>query len=162
MDFFHACEYVSHLAALLFGSVPDAANRWAKQQRHTLRHEQDEIKTVILRAAQQKRRGGLKETKADFAAALNYLKKYKSHMDYAARKEQGNPIGSGIMEAGCKVIFNQHLKQSSMRWNRETGQFIVELRTANRGGIWDRVWIRLMWLRTDLPPLTCASLPNNA
>jgi len=154
VDFFHACEYVSQLAASLFGSGTDKAHAWAKQQRHTLRHEFGGIKTVIARAAQQKRRGGLKGTKKDFAPALNYLKKYKSHMDYARRKKQGDPIGSGITEAGCKVIFNQRLKQSGMRWHRKSGQFIVDLRTANRSGIWHRIWERLIQSQTDLPPIS--------
>ncbi len=161
VDFFHACEYVSQLAASLFGSGTAEAHRWAKQQRHTLRHEKDGIKKVIARAAQQKRRGGLKGTKKDFTPALNYLKKYKSHMDYAVRRKQGDPIGSGITEAGCKVIFNQRLKQSGMRWHRATGQSIVDLRTANRSGIWHRIWNRLMSSPTDLPPITQASSPKN-
>ncbi len=154
VDFFHACEYVSQLAASLFGSGTDKAHAWAKRQRHTLRHEKNGIKKVIARAAQQKRRGGLKGTKKDFASAMNYLKKYKAHMDYAERKKKGDPIGSGITEAGCKVIFNQRLKQSGMRWHRRTGQFIVDLRTANRSGIWDRIWDRLMGAKTDLPPIS--------
>lgn len=157
VDFFHACEYVSKLAASLFGTGSEAAQRWAQEQRHTLRHKQDGIKTVIARAAQQKRRGGLQGTKKDFAPALNYLKKYKSHMDYAERKMQGDPIGSGITEAGCKVIFNQRLKQSGMRWHRATGQHIVDLRTANRSGIWSRIWNRLIGCPADLPPITQAT-----
>lgn len=69
VDFFHACEYVSQLAASLFGTATEAAQRWAKQQRHTLRHKKGGIKKVIARAAQQKRRGGLKGPKKDFAPA---------------------------------------------------------------------------------------------
>lgn len=161
VDFFHACEYISQLAASLFGSGTDKAHAWAKKQRHTLRHEKGGIKKVISRAAQQKRRGGLKGTKKDFAPALNYLKKYKSHMDYAERKKQGDPIGSGITEAGCKVIFNQRLKQSGMRWHRATGQFIVDLRTANRSGIWHRIWKRLITTTNPLPPITQASSNKN-
>lgn len=75
-------------------------------------------------------------------------------MDYAERKKRGDPIGSGITEAGCKVIFNQRLKQSGMRWHRTTGQFIVDLRTANRSGIWNRIWERLIQSKTDLPPIS--------
>jgi hypothetical protein len=157
VDFFHACEYVSQLAASLFGTATDKAHHWAKEQRSTLRHENNGIKKVIARAAQQKRRGGLKGTKKDFAGALNYLKKYKTHMDYAERKKQGDPIGSGITEAGCKVIFNQRLKQSGMRWHRATGQFIVDLRTANRSGIWDRIWTHLVGSKADLPPISYQS-----
>ena len=154
VDFFHACEYISQLAASLFGGGSDAAHQWAEDQRHTLRHEQGGVNKVIARAAQQKRRGGLKGTKKDFAPALNYLKKYKDYMDYAERKKQGDPIGSGITEAGCKVIFNQRLKQSGMRWHRETGQHIVDLRTANRSGIWSRIWKRLIESKAELPPIS--------
>ena len=154
VDFFHACEYVSQLAASIFGSGTDKALQWAKEQRHTLRHEKNGINKVIARAAQQKRRGGLKGTKKDFGPALNYLKKYKAHMDYAERRKQGDPIGSGITEAGCKVIFNQRLKQSGMRWHRSTGQFIVDLRTANRSGIWNRIWSRLIGSKPDLTPIS--------
>lgn len=162
VDFFHACEYVSQLSASLFGSGTDKAINWAKEQRHTLRHEKHGINTVIARAAQQKRRGGLKGTKKDFAPALNYLKKYKKHMDYAERRRRGDPIGSGITEAGCKVIFNQRLKQSGMRWHRATGQFIVDLRTASRSGIWNRIWTRLVESKAPLPPISYQSSTESA
>jgi hypothetical protein len=144
VDYFHACEYVSQLAASLFGGGSDAAHQWAEDQRHTLRHEQGGVKKVIARAAQQKRRGGLKRTKKDFALALNYLKKYKDYMDYAERKKQGDPIGSGITEAGCKVNFNQRLKHSGMRWHRETGPPAPLPNAPNgaRGAIFEKLWSR--------------------
>ena len=47
-------------------------------------------------------------------------------MDYAVRRADGNPIGSGVTEAGCKVIFNQRMKQSGMRWKRASGQLMVD------------------------------------
>lgn len=132
----------------------ERANAWAEQQRHTLRHETSAVAKVIASAAQQKRRHGLQGTKKDFHAALNYFKKYRQHMDFAERKKRGDPIGSGVTEAGCKVIFNQRLKQSGMRWHRQTGQYIVDLRTAQRSGIWRRIWERIIVSKTHLPPLT--------
>jgi hypothetical protein len=160
VDFFHACEYVSQLAGSIFGTGSERANAWAEEQRHTLRHERDGVKKVVARAAQQKRRVGLKGTKKDYTGALNYLKKYRPYMDFAERKERGDPIGSGITEAGCKVIFNQRLKQSGMRWHRKSGQYIVDLRTAKRSGIWDRIWNRLIGPKPDLPPITQATQTN--
>ncbi len=154
VDFFHACEYVSQLAASIFGTGSERAIAWAQEQRHALRHECDAVAKVVARAAQQKRRHGLKGTKKDYQGALNYLKKYRKHMDFAERKKRGDPIGSGITEAGCKVIFNQRLKQSGMRWHRQTGQYIVDLRTANRSGIWSRIWNRLISCSKGLPPIT--------
>ncbi len=162
VDFFHACEYLSKLAEAIFGGGSERANAWAEKQRHTLRHETSAVAKVIARAAQQKRRQGLQGTKKDFHSALNYFKKYRQHMDFAERKKRVDPIGSGITEAGCKVIFNQRLKQSGMHWHRQTGQSIIDLRTAQRSSIWRRVWERLMVSRTSLPPIAYARNPSYA
>jgi hypothetical protein len=162
VDFFHACEYVSKISGAIFGTGSERANAWAEKQRHVLRHETHGVAKVIGSAAQQKRRMGLKGTKKDYNSGLNYLKKYRRQMDFAQRKRRGDPIGSGITEAGCKVIFNQRLKQSGMRWHRVTGQFIVDLRTANRSGIWRRIWNRLISSKAPLPPITQAISTNLA
>jgi hypothetical protein len=162
VDFFHACEYVSKLASAIFGSASEKANAWAETQRHVLRHESDGVSRVIRSAAQQKRRVGLKGAKKDYNSAANYLNKYRKHMDFAARAARGEPIGSGITEAGCKLIFNQRLKQSGMRWHRETGQHIVDLRTANRGGLWTEIWRRIMTPQTTLPTITQVKSTNSS
>jgi hypothetical protein len=154
VDFFHACEYVAKLAGAIFGAASERANEWAEEQRHILRHEKDGVSRVIRSAAQQRRRVGLKGTKKDYQASLNYFKKYRAHMDFAARRDRGEPIGSGITEAGCKVIFNQRLKQSGMRWHRQTGQQIVDLRTATRSGLWRRIWQRITAGKIHLPAIT--------
>ena len=153
VDFYHACEYVSKLACSLFGSG-EAASAWAAKQRRVLREKRGGVARVIQSAAQQKRRRGLKGTKKDYYSAIGYFKNYREHMDFAARRRAGEPIGSGVTEAGCKVIFNQRMKQSGMRWNRSTGQRIVDLRTALRGGLWDSIWDRQFTPPTDLPPIT--------
>ena len=159
VDFYHACEHVSKLAAALFGSG-DAASAWAAKQRRTLRTKAGGVARVIQSAAQQKRRHGLKGAKKDYASAASYLQNHRAHMDFAARRRAGDPIGSGITEAGCKVIFNQRLKQSGMRWRPATGQHIVDLRTAVRGGIWQPIWQRIISPPDDLPPITRQQPPQ--
>ncbi len=154
VDFFHACEYVTKLAGAIYGTASEQANTWAEKQRHVLKHDSNGVSRVIRSAAQQRRRVGLKGTKKDYQSGLGYLKKYRKHMDFADRRSRGEPIGSGITEAGCKVIFNQRLKQSGMRWHRKTGQYIVDLRTATRSGLWSDIWNRLIRSKTSLPPIT--------
>ena len=152
VDYYHACEYVSSLANSVFGSG-DQAFAWAEKQRRTMRDQRDGVQRVISRAAQQKRRHGLSGTKKDYASAIGYLKKYRKHMDFAERRAAGEPIGSGITEAGCKVIFNQRMKQSGMRWNGTSGQYIVDLRTAVRSRLWTTVWSRILDDSPPLPPI---------
>ena len=113
---------------------------------------------VIQRAAQQGRRRGLKGTKKDFASAINYLKTYRVYMDFAAGRRSDR---QRITEAGCKVIFNQRLKQSGMRWRRETGQYIVDLRTAVRGGLWRSIWQRLLSQFDNLSPIIPKQPPHH-
>ncbi len=152
VDFYHACEYVSSLANSLFGSG-EKASAWAEKQRRTMRDKPNGVQRVISRAAQQKRRHGLKGTKKDYASAIGYLRKYRKHMDFAERRAAGEPIGSGITEAGCKVIFNQRMKQSGMRWEGASGQRIVDLRTAVRGRLWPSIWTRILDDSAPLPPI---------
>ena len=152
-EFYHACEYVSSLANSIFGAG-EGASAWAEKQRRTMRDKTNGVQRVISRAAQQKRRHGLKGTKKDYASAIGYLKKYRKHMDFAERRKAGEPIGSGITEAGCKVIFNQRMKQSGIRWEGHSGQHIVDLRTAVRGRLWTTIWFRILGESVPLPPTT--------
>ncbi len=40
-------------------------------------------------------------------------------MQYASWKEQGLPIGSGLVEAACKTLVTQRLKLSGIAYHRE-------------------------------------------
>ena len=40
-------------------------------------------------------------------------------MRYHLYKRQGLPLGSGITEAACKIVFTQRLKRSGMSWTIE-------------------------------------------
>ncbi len=57
---------------------------------------------------------------------LNYLKKYRQHMNYAASRRRKLPIGSGVTEAACKTILGYRFKQSGMRWTSEQGQHVLD------------------------------------
>jgi hypothetical protein len=61
------------------------------------------------------------------------------------------PIGSGITEAACKIVFTQRLKRSGMSWTKEGGQVILELRVIWLSGVWEAVHQR--YLASKLIPL---------
>ncbi|HYG33641.1 MAG TPA: hypothetical protein VEC99_02580 [Clostridia bacterium] len=58
----------------------------------------------------------LAQTAARKAAQLqiNYLERDRSKMLYQTLRSAGHFIGSGVVEAGCKVVVGQRLKQSGM------------------------------------------------
>jgi hypothetical protein len=43
-------------------------------------------------------------------------------MRYQQFVAEGLPIGSGVVEAACKTLVTQRMKQSGMRWRQEGGR----------------------------------------
>jgi hypothetical protein len=137
LDFFHVCGYVSQLRQALFG---EGGQRWFRRMRQWLRERTQGVAN-ILRSAMQllPDRQWSRAVQAAFWKAYRYLRRHSRWMDYARYRRQGLPIGSGVTEAACKTVFSQRLKRSGMRWHRESGQVIVDLRVLQLSGIWDDV-----------------------
>jgi len=147
VDYFHVCEYISTLAEAMFGTGRDAA-AWAAKMRRVLKQQTAGINRV-LNSARALHRRGLRGRRKDFNRAMNYLKKYRQHMNYAASRRRKLPIGSGVTEAACKTIFGYRFKQSGMRWTSEQGQHVLDLRVILKSGAWASV--RDAWLADHQP-----------
>jgi len=61
-------------------------------------------------------------------------------MDYAEYIRNGLPIASGVMEAACKTLVTQRLKQSGMAWTQAGGQPILTLRSLIQSDRWQPAW----------------------
>jgi hypothetical protein len=139
VDFYHAAQYVTRLAEALFGEGPRARS-WARRMRQRLKERRG--LTRLLQAAGW-HRGGLRLPAARAEAyrkAYQYLRGHRRWMDYARYRREGLPLGSGITEAACEVLFTQRLKQSGMKWKGPGGQVIVTLRALWLSGVWDEVF----------------------
>lgn len=150
VDFFHAAERITTLAEALFGEGPKAA-AWAERMRRVLRDRPRGAARVVQAAKALRRARGLSGRSKKFDEACRYLTKYGPHMRYAQSRRRKLPIGSGVTEAACKTIFTQRFKQSGMRWKREQGQHVLDLRTIHKSGVWEAV--RTAWL-ADHQPVT--------
>jgi hypothetical protein len=64
---------------------------------------------------------------------LNNIK----NIDYATYEKRGWYIGSGAIESGNKLILQRRLKQSGMRWNTKTVQFLLTLVSKEESGLWN-------------------------
>jgi hypothetical protein len=140
LDFFHVCGYVSKLSAALFGRSSKKGQAWFGRMRQWLRERPQGV-TQLLRSATQhlNRRQLSKAAEEEFWKAYHYLRNHSRWMAYADYRRQGLPIGSGVTEAACKTVFTQRLKRSGMRWHKESGQVIVDLRVLYLSGVWHEV-----------------------
>ena len=140
LDFFHVCCYVSKLSEALFGKSNREGGTWFRRMRRWLR-ERDQGVTHMLRSVTQHYNGSKlsKGAEEEFWKAYHYLRAHSRWMAYARYRRQGLPIGSGVTEAACKTVFTQRLKRSGMRWHKDSGQVIVDLRAICLSGIWEDV-----------------------
>jgi hypothetical protein len=142
LDFYHVCGYVGQMAEALFGAGLAAAAWFAKMRRWLRERRQGAVQ--VARSAMQllDRRRMAKAQRAAFWKAYRYLRRHRRWMDYEGYRRRGLPIGSGVTEAACKTVFTQRFKRSGMRWGRESGQVILDLRVVYLSGLWDEAFAR--------------------
>jgi hypothetical protein len=94
---------------------------------------------------------------------LTYFRNQRHRMHYAAYLRENLPIASGVVEAACKTLVTQRLKQSGMRWKTPGGQSILTLRSLIQSERWQRSWdlLRENYQQTILVSATnaCSALP---
>ena len=65
-----------------------------------------------------------------------YIKNNKKRVEYPDYKKKGYYIGSGAIESGNKMVIQQRMKQSGMRWSLSGGQQIAALRAKYCSNNW--------------------------
>jgi len=140
VDFFHAAEHLSDAIAAAYGDGTVEARRRFADLRHVLLEETDGVDTVIRSLVYLRDKHPRSER---IATELGYFRKRRHRMRYADMKAQGLPIGTGVMEAACKTLVTQRLKQSGMRWGHKGGQAILNLRGWAQSERFDQAWALL-------------------
>lgn len=99
---------------------------------------------------------------ADFAEidqAIRYLEKREKMIDYPHFRQQGIPIGSGIVESGHRVVMHRRMKQAGMRWGEDNINPMLTLRTALCNQLWTQTWQDIQQYAlatpTQTPPADC-------
>jgi hypothetical protein len=157
VDFYHACEYITKLAQVLFDD-PRAGHAWSRKMRKVLKHKPNAVFRVLHSAAKYRHDYVLtKKEEEVYRSAYGYLKNHRAWMDYAEYRRRGLPIGSGVTEAGCKTVFTQRFKESGMSWGLEGGAVILTLRLARLSRVWNAAFAEYLTHRPSVTLLT-----NNA
>jgi hypothetical protein len=134
LDYYHASEHVGDLARAVYADAGTAQN-WALRWRSLLYDSELDVLLAEARAA------SAPTPSEDVQRELDYLERNRARMDYRRYRAAGWFIGSGVVEAGCKRVIGQRLKQSGMFWREQGATAIASLRCAllSAGG-WDYLW----------------------
>jgi hypothetical protein len=146
IDFWHAAEYLSDAANVLFARDSGAKKPWLNAACHRLKHEPGAARQLIRDLKRMAAEKGASADHEDVAAAVTYFtdQSKAGRMDYPPLVAVKVPIGSGVTEAACKVLVKQRLCGSGMKWKEPGAAAVLSLRclsyTADR---WSQFWARI-------------------
>lgn len=70
--------------------------------------------------------------------AISYLRGQRDWLgDYAAWRDEGYPVGSGLVERAVELVLNRRLKGWGMRWRRANADAVAALRVHTLNQEWD-------------------------
>jgi hypothetical protein len=136
LDYYHACEHLNLLCAILYGEGSPEAKRRFRQWRKWLLN--DKVADVITQAQADlpTRQAARKSARKQIA----YFQRNRSRMQYRTFRQAGYFIGSGVVEAACKTVVGQRLKQSGMLWSCKGASHLLTVRCALLSGWFGGFW----------------------
>jgi hypothetical protein len=69
-------------------------------------------------------------------------------------------VGSGVVEAGCKIICGQRLKLSGMHWTVRGANAIIALRCCQLSARWEEFWEARASVSSCHPQICRTPLPE--
>ncbi len=134
VDLFHAKEHLWDVAKAIYGPGSDLARQWAKRRHDEL----DEGKLDEMLQALRIHAKANNEARKCF----DYFTRNRQRIRYPEFRAQGLSIGSGVVEAGCKVAIGTRLKRAGMHWTLAGANAIIALRCCKLSGRFDDFWER--------------------
>jgi len=136
IDLYHARQHLSELCKILF--VGNEKKISSQRMRWWTDLDEGKVEKIIHQAQQHLPQSAEAKKKAEIE--IHYLEKNAEYMRYAEFRAQGLFVGSGVVEAGCKTLIGQRLKQSGMEWSVRGANAIISLRCILASGRFEDYW----------------------
>jgi hypothetical protein len=136
VDWYHATEHLGTAARLLYGEDTQQRHDWYQAQKDLLFAGQaEEIAYHLADQAAEKPPAPAD----DLLSEAGYFANNHQRMAYQSLQEAGYPIGSGMVESGCKQ-FKARFDGPGMRWSRPGAERLLPIRAAVMGKTFDSLW----------------------
>ena len=136
VDLFHAREHYWNVAKACFGQNKDKLHQWTEERCKEL----DDGRPEDVIAAINRCSSLPGYDKMICEREIGYFEKNKERMRYADFRKRGLFVGSGVLEAGCRTVVGQRLKQSGMHWTVRGANSIIALRCSILSNRWEDFW----------------------
>ncbi len=138
LDVFHVSEHIHDCGKILFGEQSPRHQPWADDQTLQL-IEHGPVQYVKSLKDLLAGQSGDEQVKA-IRSLLGYLESNLDSLWYKQRLAAGRPIGTGLIEGGCKTIVSNRLKLNNARWTDKHAEQMAALRCLDYSGLWSDFW----------------------
>ena len=147
LDYFHATEYLSSVSKAAF-KRPFEGEGWFEAAKHILKHEKNGAEKLLNEMKLFLKKRITKRKKEQIESAITYFTNHLHKMDYLQHKSSNLPIGSGVIEAACKVIVKQRLCNSGMKWKDKGAKTVLTLRCLHESPtMWEQFWRKTCYIK---------------
>ena len=136
VDLYHAREHYWGCARVMFKDKSRRQWRWTQRRKEEL--DGGDVEAVIK--ALKRLHPKIDEARWLCESTIRYYEQNKERMRYNLYGERGLFVGSGVIEAGCRAVIGQRLKQSGMHWTVKGANNIIALRCILMSHHWDDFW----------------------
>jgi hypothetical protein len=136
VDLYHAREHLAEIGRLVYAHDGAKAKAWTDERREEL----DAGDVAVVVRALRRLRPRAPAVQDAVRKAIEYFAANAHRMCYGTFRRQGFFVGSGVIEAGCKTVIGQRLKQSGMRWTVRGANAIIALRCSLLSNRWAEHW----------------------
>jgi hypothetical protein len=134
VDLFHAREHLHDLARKIEFMLLDRKDEWLAARLEDL--DYGHVDGIVAATRQYPFEGA---KKAEVDTALGYFEANAPRMRYHWFRSRGLFVGSGVVEASCKTVIGQRLKQSGMHWTVAGADSITALRCREASRTWETI-----------------------
>jgi hypothetical protein len=136
VDLYHAREHYWNVARACFGQKKEKLHQWTEERRREL--DGGRVEEVIEAMKLLISLPGWDKEVCEREAG--YFERNIERMRYADFRSRGLFVGSGVLEAGCRTVIGQRLKQSGMHWTVKGANRIIALRCSLLSNRWEDFW----------------------
>ena len=132
VDLYHAFEHLNLIAQTIWGKEAKVPKSWKDLL------AEGNIARLVSKAGQHL--PSSTAAKKVFSKQLGYFENNAAQMCYANYRQKKYFVGSGVVEAGCRTVIGERLKQSGMHWSVGGANAIIALRCCILSGRFEDFW----------------------
>jgi hypothetical protein len=124
LDWYHCCQHLGAVGAAMYGPETPQAEAWVNGAKDVIWQDGPEALLRLLASC----RAPNAEAAKTLETERGYFRANAERMRYATYRDQGLPVGSGVVESAAKHLVQQRMKRAGMRWSDLGARAILHLR----------------------------------